>query len=131
MKIVSHTYCEGTQENNGQTIIIAPLQMITLPFLPTSFSVCLSIGIFDVNPNGFKIEVSFVDPDNTPIQNMSLTIPAFPNVQNNNKDTKYGIQLNLGLQNISFTKVGEYKTVVSFEDGESSEFPIEVIYNEQ
>lgn len=131
MKIVSFIYCENTQDNNGKTIINGPLQMISLKYFPSTFSFYISMGLFDVDPYGFNFDYSFVDPDGKPLNQMTLNVPPLTQLGGSiNESVKYGLQINLGVQNLEFTKLGEHKTIISFSDGNSFEFPIEVLTNE-
>lgn len=127
MKLVSFVYCAATEDNAGENIIRNPFQMIITKYLPTNYSFFVSFGIFDVQKEGFDLQISFVDPDEKVISNTNLKVPDIPEEVPINKNLPIGMQINFGFNNVELVKEGEYNTIVRANGEELGRYSINVV----
>lgn len=125
MKLASFVVCEKTEINNeNQTRIINPLQMIVLNNLPNNYTFSVSFGLFDTPKTKFKLfieikkgEKSFGIIEGEVAPNIDLLETA-----------KYGLQINLDFNNFMFEEAGTYFFNISDEEGIIGTFEMEVVY---
>lgn len=127
MKIVNFAYCTNVKEENGTTVIINPLTMITPYSVPTNYSFFVTFGLYDlpINESDQHISIKILSPSGGEVANENFNIPNIDIP----KGEKAGVQLNIALQNVVLKERGSYKTVVTTNGVCLGEFFIEVIPN--
>lgn len=127
MKIVNFAYCANMKDENGTTIVINPLTMITPYSIPTNYSFFVTFGLYDLpnHKSNQVINIEILSPSGESVVTERFNLPniSIP------EGEKAGVQLNVALQNIILKEKGVYKTIVSFENENLGEFSIEVIPN--
>lgn len=127
MKLTSFVYCQDTKNDQGNTIIVAPFQMLTPINLPTNYSFTFSFGLLG-KPAEFvdkKVIAKFKNPNNVEISKSIFEIPTIPD-EFVEKSNYIGIQINLGWMNVVLDVEGVYNTVVEIDGEELKVCPIDV-----
>lgn len=130
MKVVSFTYCENVQnDHQGHAMIIGPIQYMQVSHLPTNYSFCFSLGVFNRPKNGFLFKLEFVDPDGLTVQDgvHEMFVPAITKEKIINNKLPFGLQINIGFKNIVLNKTGRYASKLYLNDKFINSYPIDVI----
>ena len=124
-KIGYIVYCNNVDLNSGKSsskkmIIDNPMPEISLPYLPTAYSLTLAVGLADIS-NDFQddaehnLKITCEMSDGKVIFESSDLTLKIPKEQTEKKIS--GMQLSVEMKNIIFDELGMLKTSVSY-DGE-------------
>lgn len=130
MKIVSFVYCMKVEnDEQGNPVIIKPIQMLTPQFLPTEYTFTVSFGLFDINPNEKNMfEISFTDSENHEIVKNKFTLPKISS-KDIDMHKPLGLQINMEFKNVELLIEGEYKSTVKVNEDMLGVYPINVMKN--
>lgn len=117
-RIVSFSYCEMVQNEVSSGIpkahIVGPLIVLAVPFIPTTFSFSVSIGISGIDiaePN--KIQYKLLSPSGNIIHDTNEIILPIDRTAPAKLPKMYrGIQLNIDLRNLVLKEEGEYESLI-------------------
>lgn len=132
MKIVSFVYCNDVNNENGNTILISPMQMLTPIGIPSNYSFTVSFGLLDRYEkfNNNEVIIKFVDDTDKEISKNVFTFPPLPEELKKSPDP-IGIQINIGFRNVILEKAGIFSTVIECNNSELGRYPIDVFVPKQ
>lgn len=131
MKVVTYCICDSIESNQkGENVLVNPLQMLMIPFLPTNYSFVFSFGLFDIPKDGFQMKIQLINPKGKEINTIDLNIPKIPEDKEVFRELPFGLQLNISFNNMVFDMEGEYTIKLNYDD-DCVNCPLEVVKNER
>lgn len=117
--------------NNGpgsSVQLINPINLIRPPFIPGTYSFCVTIGLVKLDPNReYILKFDLKSPDNYIVMSTGdVNVTRQPNVDTSIPPEANGVFLNLNLRNVTLMKQGEYKGIISVDGDPINEFPLYV-----
>lgn len=121
MFLTSFMYCDKIEERgNNESALISPKSEIRLPFCPTLFSFCISIGLGDIEKNpAEKISIKFYNENQEQQFNLSTDL-SFLNGATS-------AMLNLQVNNFQLKKEGVYYSNVYYGKEKLGKYPIRIV----
>ena len=125
-------HCTGFEQRpsvNGLPPISVPIELlnnITPPFLPTTFTFAVGIGVVGINLEVTNyLKYSFVSPSNKDVVIQEFPLPIAPNDVNLDADMQ-GFILSLNMQNVILQDEGYYQSKIHLNNTLIGEYSIKV-----
>jgi hypothetical protein len=140
-KISTFIYCEGfgntnnpqNSKNSASSLaIFGPMQILTPPFIPGSYSFGILIGVIDLDMSiEHSFEFTFTEQDEKTSLFSTNKIQITPQERITLKKELQGFMINFDLRNVVFKKGGLYIGKAYIDKEEIGEMPINVMQSSQ